>query len=168
MLVALLADSHDNLASVDAALALLAPRKPDVILHAGDICTPEVLQRIVAALGRNVHFVFGNNDYDKTGLRAAADALGITCHGTLLDLTLAGKRIAMTHGDDDRLRTRVIHAQEHDYLILGHSHLREDLRRSRTRVINPGALHRARPRTVALLNLADDALETLVVGAAAS
>ena len=42
--------------------------------------------------------------------------------------------------------------QRHDYLFQGHSHIREDRTVGRVRIVNPGALHRARPKTVALVD----------------
>jgi predicted phosphodiesterase len=56
---------------------------------------------------------------------------------------------------------RLLAAQEHDYLLHGHTHVRRDERVGKTRVINPGALHRAAEKTVALLDLAADRLEYL-------
>lgn len=68
------------------------------------------------------------------------------------------------HGNDHRLKQRLISSQEHDYLCQGHTHAKEDTRVGRTRLINPGALHRANPKTVALLDSVADTVEFLVVG----
>ena len=58
---------------------------------------------------------------------------------------------------------RRLAAMQPDYLLLGHSHARRDERIGATRYINAGALHRARPWTVALLDLAKDEVQTLVI-----
>ena len=39
-----------------------------------------------------------------------------------------------------RLVRRVLDEQEHDYLLVGHTHVKEDRRVGRVRMINPGAL----------------------------
>ena len=39
-----------------------------------------------------------------------------------------------------------------DYILHGHTHVARDDRRSRTRIINPGALRHARRKTVATLD----------------
>jgi predicted phosphodiesterase len=68
----------------------------------------------------------------------------------------------MTHGD--RLSDlRRLGALEPDYLLFGHSHRPTDERRGPTRRINPGALHRAKVRTVAVLDMARDSLHWLTV-----
>jgi predicted phosphodiesterase len=58
-----------------------------------------------------------------------------------------------------------LESQRFDYLLHGHSHLTRDERVGRTRIINPGALHRAREKTVALLDTATDALKFITVNA---
>jgi predicted phosphodiesterase len=46
-----------------------------------------------------------------------------------------------------------------DYIIHGHTHRAAHVRIDHVRLINPGALERARPRTVATLDVANDALD---------
>ena len=70
--------------------------------------------------------------------------------------------MAMTHGDRPA-DVRRLRALEPDYLLFGHSHRPADLKRGPTRWINPGALHRARNFTVAILDLERDALRWLRV-----
>jgi predicted phosphodiesterase len=78
-------------------------------------------------------------------------------------LTLESKRIALIHGDDYRLKQKILAEQQFDYLLLGHSHVRKDERIGKTRIVNPGALHRANPRTAATLDLASDQLRFHIV-----
>ena len=68
----------------------------------------------------------------------------------------------MTHGHLYKVHQQLL-ASQPDYLLTGHSHVAADSREGTTRLINPGALHRARPYTVALLNLADDPLRYLTI-----
>jgi predicted phosphodiesterase len=118
-------------------------------------------------LGMKAAFVWGNCDYDRAGLERYAKALGVACYGAFGDFTLDGKRMALIHGDDHRLRQQLLAGQEYDYLFQGHTHVPDDRRVGRTRVINPGALHRANPKTAALLDTAADRLESLTVGSSA-
>ena len=92
-----------------------------------------------------------------------AGELGIQCFGAFGELNLDGKAIAIAHGDDERALRRVLDGQKHDYLFVGHSHVKADGRVGRVRVINPGALHRAREKTVATLDLTSDRLRFHVV-----
>jgi putative phosphoesterase len=50
-----------------------------------------------------------------------------------------------------------------DYVFHGHTHRRDDYREAGMRIINPGALHRAAVKTVALLDLSTDDLRFIEV-----
>jgi uncharacterized protein len=162
MLLALLSDTHDNAANTQAALALLKPHHPAAWLHAGDLVAPEMLDHFAGL--DPFHFVFGNNEYDHAAIRSRALALQLHCHGEFADLSLAGKRIALLHGHDGALLHKLTRSEDYDYVVHGHTHLRQDARRGKTRIINPGALHRAKAKSVALLDLNADHLQFLEIG----
>jgi putative phosphoesterase len=161
MLLALLSDTHDNEATTRAALELLKPHNPAAYLHAGDLVSPAMLALFV---GLNFHFIYGNNEWDLTTLRTRALAEGFTCHDHAADLTFAGKRIAMVHGHEHSRLERLIHSGDYAYVIHGHTHLKKDARLGPTRIINPGALQRAKVKTVALLDVARDELRFFEIG----
>jgi uncharacterized protein len=87
----------------------------------------------------------------------------VQCLGNFGELELGGKTFAVFHGDDFTLSRRLTLEKRHDYLLQGHSHVRMDERVGRMRVINPGALHRANPKTVAVLDTESDALQFLTI-----
>jgi putative phosphoesterase len=158
MLLALLSDTHDNEAMTRAALALLKPYKPEAYLHAGDLVSPSMLGLFA---GLPFHFVYGNNEWDLTTLKSRARAEGMHCHEMAADLVFAGKRIAIVHGHEQGRLERLCHSGDYAYVIHGHTHVRKDVRVGTTRVINPGAVHRARVKSVALLDVAHDELRYL-------
>jgi putative phosphoesterase len=158
MLLGILSDSHDRSEMMRRAVEKLQERGADFFIHCGDVCGPDLLDSLA---GLRCALVWGNCDWDRPGLQRYADDIGVRCYGDFADLELAGKRIAILHGDDKSRMDRLLAAQEHDYLLHGHTHVRRDERVGKTRVINPGALHRAAEKTVALLDLAADRLEYL-------
>ncbi|MGN6370876.1 MAG: metallophosphoesterase family protein [Phycisphaerae bacterium] len=160
MIVALLSDTHDNPVTTLAAMAIFAEHRPGVYLHAGDLVSPEML---VHFQGLPFHFVFGNNEYDHASLRSRAKSLNLDCRGNVAEFTFDGKRLVMLHGHEHGLMQKLIADGSYDYLIHGHTHVRRDERVGRTRIINPGALQRARTKSVALLDTATDALTFLPV-----
>lgn len=166
MLLALLSDTHDNVRATQAALALLAPHRPAAYLHAGDLVDPAMLAHFAGL--PEFHFVFGNNEFDRAALRSLALALNLHCHGEMADLTFAGKRLALLHGHDHALFHRLAQSGDYAYLIHGHTHVRHDSRLGPTRIINPGALHRAKDKSVALLNVATDVLRFIDLGCQAA
>src|SRR5206468_3508718 len=104
-----------------------------------------------------------NNDYDRQDLARYAASIDVRCLREFGELELDGKRIAVTHGDDARLLKQLMLQQRHDYLLLGHTHVKRDQRVGTMRIINPGALYRAAEKTVAVLDLASDQLKFFIV-----
>lgn len=156
MIVGVLGDTHGRTAPLRAAMKLLRDAGTQFYIHTGDVGSFEVLDQFA---GLQAAFVFGNNDFDRQEMQRYAQLIGIACHGNLADLELSGKRIAVIHGDDIRLKQQILTAQQHNYLFQGHTHLRSDQRVGRTRIINPGALHRATQKSVATLDLESDTLK---------
>ncbi len=161
VLLGILSDTHSAGEAALAAVSLLRTAGAAYLIHCGDVGSESVLDALAG--DPPAAFVWGNNDYDRAALGRYAKSLGVRCLDTFGELDLAGKRIAVTHGDDTRLVRRVLDAQQHDYLLVGHSHVPSDTRVGRVRIINPGALYRAREKTVALLDLATDELRSIVV-----
>ncbi len=160
MLLAILSDTHSRHATVRRALALVRERGVRTVLHCGDIEDPET---VALFRGLDAHFVFGNCDGDRAGLRAAVTEEGLTLHEPFGHLEVEGVKLAFLHGDDASLMRDVERSGHFDYLFYGHSHQAREHRTGPTRVINPGALHRARPRTFAILDLAGGNLESVEV-----
>lgn len=125
-------------------------RDVDVILHAGDVCTVDVLEEL--SRFAPVHAVLGNND--------GADVAAWPAPETL-EFELAGIAVAMIHdsgaktGRMGRMRRQFPHA---DLVVFGHSHIPWDEELDGQRVFNPGSPtdKRRQPRaTMGLLELGD-------------
>jgi putative phosphoesterase len=159
MQLGILSDTHDKVERTKAAVDVLVDSGAEVLIHCGDITIPEVVYQLASLPS---YFVFGNCDFELGPLRQAIAAIGGTCleHGGLIDL--AGRRLAVTHGDSNREISRLA-AERPEYFFSGHTHQALDLRRGPTRFINPGALHRASTWTVALLDSSSDQLRMLTV-----
>jgi uncharacterized protein len=106
-------------------------RGADLILHAGDVCTADVLEELAAYAP--VHAVRGNNDGPDVAAWGALDTL---------ELGLGGVRLAMIHdsgpraGRPARLRRRFPGA---DLVVFGHSHIPVDHAADGQRIFNPGS-----------------------------
>ncbi len=159
-MIGILSDTHDQVDATAAAMQTLRAGGAQQYIHCGDVGGHAVLDHLA---GVSAALVWGNNDWDRRDLERYAARLGIECYGSMADLEFGGKKFAVMHGDDLRLRQSILEAQQYDYLLQGHTHLRHDERVGRTRIINPGALHRARPKTVALLETETDRLEFKII-----
>jgi putative phosphoesterase len=156
----IVSDSHGNTAMVLEALDRLRERGIETVLHCGDI---DDAFSVHLFEDFTTHFVFGNCDSDRSGIRRAVAVAGLTLHEPYGKLELAGKRIAFLHGDDRRLFQEVEQSGTYDFLFYGHTHQAAEHVTGKTRVINPGALHRARPKTVLVLDLETGDQEFVVV-----
>jgi uncharacterized protein len=152
MKLGLLSDSHGDADIAARAIARLTSMGCDRFIHCGDVGRNVV--RLLPA-GRSA-MVLGNNDLDPELFKRDCLNAGVEFLGQFGQLTIADKRIAVTHGDVARYLNSVIDGQQHDYLFTGHTHQKHDLRAGRLRRMNPGALHRARIKTVATLDLTTD------------
>ncbi len=147
MAIAILSDTHSRYATVEKALRIIEDHRVDSIIHCGDIEDAET----VWLFPGNTHFVFGNCDAERASLRQAIYGIGATLHEPFGSLEMAGKRIAFIHSDDRRAFDDLEHGGDFDFLFYGHSHIAEEHQTGPTRVINPGALHRARVKTLVIL-----------------
>lgn len=156
MLIGIISDTHGQVERMAAAVKALSSRGAGFFVHCGDVGSERILDHLA---GLRAAFVWGNCDFDRVGLESYAAMLNVQCLGPFGTLEFDGKRIGVMHGDDVKFRQVVLQRQEHDYLLQGHTHTVADERIGRTRLINPGALHRAVRKTAALLDVAADRLE---------
>jgi putative phosphoesterase len=157
MLIGILSDSHGRAEITGRAVRGLRERGAEMLLHLGDVGTEAVIDELV---GHDARLVLGNCDFPPAPLRRYATYLGIAVDDPMGRLEVGGRRIAFTHGHLDHLMEQAL-AEGVDYLLHGHTHEARDERIGRTRVINPGALHRAARYTAAILDPAAGRVELL-------
>lgn len=160
MRIGVISDTHDRHEVVADAVRLLGEQKVELVLHCGDIETPDTI-----ALFRPLptHFVFGNWDKDKSKLATAIRDIGGQHHDSFGAIELVGKRIAWVHSHDRHQFYELEHCNYFDYLFYGHTHVREQHRTGKTLVANPGALFRANPKTCVVLDLVTGELKPIII-----
>ena len=151
MRIGVISDTHGHLQNTRAAVRMLEALEVEAVLHAGDIGSGDVVKLLAAW---PAHFVFGNCDFDTDHLRASIEQAGLTCHGRFGDIALSGRRIALLHSDDSRRFQQVRESGDYDLVCYGHTHRAEQHREGKTLVLNPGALYRATPHSLAVVELA--------------
>lgn len=150
MRIGVISDTHGHIENTLAAERMLQSLEVEAVLHAGDIGSAKIPKLLTAW---PTHFVFGNCDHDQGELRSAIEQAGQTCHGRFGDFQLAERRIALIHSDDARLFHRVCHSGDYDLVCYGHTHAAEQHREGQSLILNPGALYRASPHTIAVVDL---------------
>jgi putative phosphoesterase len=145
--VGLVSDTHDRVGLSVVAAEFLRDEGCDAVFHLGDITTPEGAAPFV---GLPVTFVRGNNDHSP-GLDGGMRTLGLAPPVDSWQGDLRGVRLGATHGDVGGTLRSLVEAC--DVVLRGHSHIAGVARVGRALVVNPGALHRASVKSVALLDL---------------
>lgn len=150
MRVGILSDTHGHADLTRPAVRMFESLGVEHVLHCGDIGSAEVVELFASW---PTDFVFGNCDTDVKPLRAAIEQAGKNCHGEFADLTLAGVRIALLHSHDRRLFVASVGSGRYEIVCYGHTHIAAIEQRGDTLLINPGAIYRAKPHSVAVLDL---------------
>ncbi len=160
MRIAVLSDTHGRNETVRRALAEIERRGVTTVLHCGDIEDPET---IALFEGLDAHFVLGNCDWNPNAIRSAIQEIGATLHDGFGELELDGVKIAFLHGHEKGRMRDLENSGYFDYLFYGHTHIAKEHVTGPTRVINPGALHRANPKTFIVVDLASGEVESVTV-----
>jgi putative phosphoesterase len=150
MRLGIISDTHGHVEQTRPAVRMFESLKIDAVLHCGDVGSPAVVELFAAW---PAHFVFGNCDYDLENFAAAIHQVGQTCHGLFGHLELDGVRIALLHSHERRRFRQAIDCGDYRLVCYGHTHVAAIDRRGETLVVNPGAIYRATPHSVAVVDL---------------
>ncbi|MDZ4821813.1 MAG: YfcE family phosphodiesterase [Planctomycetota bacterium] len=150
MLLGVVSDTHGNVHLTRRAIRMLESLQVEAVLHCGDIGTAEIIHMFEPW---QTHFVFGNTDHDQPTLRRAIQQAKLTCHERYGELELAERKIALLHSDDARKFAEVCQSGQFDLVCYGHTHLAKQERVGKTLILNPGAIHRASPHSIAVVDL---------------
>ena len=158
MRIGVVSDTHGHVAYTRDAVRMLESLDVELVIHCGDIGSAEIVEMFAEW---PTHFVFGNIDGDPRGLEAAILAAGGVCHGRFASLEIVGQKIAFLHGDDTALLRHVSTSGQWNMVCHGHTHIARKVKEGRTLVLNPGALYRATPHSIAYVEF--PALEATIV-----
>jgi putative phosphoesterase len=135
MRIGVMADTHDRVPAIDALLREMAARGVTFVLHAGDYCAPFSLKPFqdhgIAMAG-----VFGRNDGDPAGIRAAAaQGMGQELFESPHSVKYGEQKVLIVHDLGDVVERSVL---AHSVVVHGHTHLQEMKTRNDTLIVNPG------------------------------
>ncbi|MCA9245719.1 MAG: YfcE family phosphodiesterase [Planctomycetales bacterium] len=150
MLLGVVSDTHGHLRNSLDAVRMLESLDVEAVIHCGDIGSTRICALFSAW---PTHFVFGNVDDNQAELREEILAQEQTCHDRFGELQLAGRRIAFLHGDDQQRLREAAASESYDLVCYGHTHYADQTYVGKTLLLNPGALYRARPRSLAVVDL---------------
>jgi len=155
-MLGIISDTHENEEAMKMAVKIFKDRNVDFVVHCGDIVSPPVLEHFK---GLKMKFVFGNNDGERNGLIIKCKTLGFEEIKDELEFGHKGKKFYVYHGTNNAKLDAAIKSNKYDYVLTGHTHIKRNEKMGSTRVINPGALFRIYPYTIALLDAESGKLE---------
>lgn len=150
MIIGVVSDTHGHKEFARAAVRMLESCQVEQVIHCGDIGSTSIVELFAAW---PTHFVLGNVDSNVNELQAAISRAGQTFHGRFGTLELSSRRIAFLHGDDMARLREAIACGQYDLVCYGHTHVALLERYGRTLALNPGALFRAQPHSLAVVSL---------------
>lgn len=150
MRLGVISDTHGHAENTRQAVRMLESLEVDRLLHCGDIGTPEIVELLAPW---PTDYVLGNCDYNQGELATAIAAAGQTFHDQFGELEIVGRRIALLHSHDRRKFREVTENGQWDLVCYGHTHIASIDRHDETMVLNPGALYRANPHSLAIVEL---------------
>jgi hypothetical protein len=135
MLIGLISDTHDHVDHIKKAVRIFKERKVDLILHAGDYCSPFTVPFFE---GLPLKGIFGNNDGDKYLLISKFQSIGAEIAGDFLSLEVGGLKVALYHGTYPEITASLCESSRYDVVISGHTHETVKKQVGNTLWINPG------------------------------
>jgi uncharacterized protein len=145
-----ISDTHGHVELTRPAVRMFESLEIDAVLHCGDMGSMEVVELFAAW---RAHFVFGNCDENTAAFAKAIEKAGQTCHGLFGDLNFDGVRVALLHSHERQRFRQAIDGGEYRLVCYGHTHVAAKDRRGDTLVLNPGAIYRASPHSIAVVDL---------------
>lgn len=139
-----MSDTHDQLPNVDKAVKILVDSGAELVLHAGDYCSPFVISHFKPFKGKFIG-VFGNNDGDHEFLKKRFIEFGLDIRGIFAEIKIDNLRVALLHGGEpgsppglSELLKSLIDAECYDVVVHGHVHEAKAYRKGKKLIINPG------------------------------
>ena len=96
MLIGVLSDSHDHIPHTKQAVTFFKQQDVDVVLHAGDFCSPFMIPLFE---GLSLQGVFGNNDGDKYLLMQKFAKINGKLYGSFAELKFNSCKMAFIPWD---------------------------------------------------------------------
>lgn len=139
MRIAIVSDSHDQIANLHRAVMLANAERAEILIHCGDLISPFMLNRLHLFQGE-VHLIYGNNIGDLHLISSRCETIfgNITHHGIQGSIVADGLHIGFTHYPD--LARGLAFTGTYDVICCGHNHLAAVEQINSCLLINPGDL----------------------------
>lgn len=140
MKIAIISDTHDNLANFKKAVDWINKEKIKTIIHCGDIFTPDTIREILKSFKGKIYIIFSEADADFTGISKDSfkNFKRVKVWEGSGEIKIGGKKIAFCHFPE--IAEDLVLKEKYDLVFYGHTHKPwlEEIRK--TKIVNPGNL----------------------------
>ena len=138
MKIAIISDTHDNLANLKKALLLIEKEKVKMLFHCGDIFSSKTLDKIFNSFSGKIFVVLSEPDqnYIKNPEKLFGKKKRIKIWKDSGEIKIGNKKIAVTHTPE--LAESLAFQKGYHLIFYGHTHKPWEEKIGETRLINPG------------------------------
>jgi len=138
MKIAIIADTHDNVASLKKAVNLIKKEEIKLIIHCGDIFLPDTLKESLKSFQGKTYIIFSKADADFSRIpeKSFKSLPRSKVWEEFGEAKLGGKNIAFCHFPE--IAGDLAKSQKYDLVFYGHTHKPWEEKIGKTRLVNPG------------------------------
>ena len=140
MKIAIISDTHDNIANLKKAAEFIKKEKIKTIILCGDIFKSETIKEGLKRFAGKIYLVFSPVDADFSGI--PRDSFKKIPHAKIFEkygsVVINKKKIAFCHFPEIARELAVL--QKYDLVFFGHTHKPWEEKIGKTRLVNPGNL----------------------------
>ncbi len=133
MEIAIISDSHDNLANLKKAAYLIHESRIKTIIHCGDVCGNESLKILQQISKTKIYLTLGNADNINMGGRKSTKV-----YQGFGKKKIGNRKIAFCHFPE--IARELALENIYDIVFYGHSHKPWEETVNKTKLVNPGNL----------------------------
>lgn len=139
MKIAIISDSHDNVANLEKFIAWANENKISILIHAGDVCAPSILKKVLAPKFKGeIHLIVGNVG-DPGLLEKLSQSLAtVKYYGKKGEIEVEGKKIAFVHFPEEA--EKLVVEKDYDLMVFGHTHETSISKKGSAQLLNPGTI----------------------------
>lgn len=133
MKIAIISDTHDNLATLNQALDWLNRKNVEIIIHCGDVSTTATLENLINRFSGPIYLVLGNTDN-----LILTRKNNVKIWEEKGEIVIENKKIVFTHFPKKALE--LAQNIKPDLVFYGHTHKPWIKSIGHTKLVNPGTL----------------------------
>ena len=124
-MIAIISDSHDNLANLEEFLSQAKKYEVGTIIHCGDVTTPEFLEWLADNFSGEIKVVLGNMEIRPEEFQKIADQrsnLEVFSEVGLYETLLGDQNLKIAFAHKPEKAKQLMTAGQYDFVFYGHTH----------------------------------------------